>query len=233
MSSNISSKDKLDFELQRRTFRDETEKKILGDLVCFNTSQFCPECSQLIDIEALSLDNKNIKKDALWAKCPSCNKYILPQFSVKLGNDLNLNNDEDCVKVTRFVLHSPYELKVKLKETIDKDGCQFLEVEKFKMKYPSLFWSCIWYFKLNKIDFEIMLPYESNIFKYKEKNLNNFINSNLNSKIIKTKISDKKDNNLNLEKNNYKRTKKNKSKMIEQNVFSFYYIKNKYYKYYY
>ena len=144
MSSNISSKDKLDFELQRRTFRDETEKKILGDLVCFNTSQFCPECSQLIDIEALSLDNKNIKKDALWAKCPSCNKYILPQFSVKLGNDLNLNDDEDCVKITRFVLHSPYELKVKLKETIDKDGCQFLEIDKFKMKYPSLFWSCIW-----------------------------------------------------------------------------------------
>ena len=232
MASNISSKDKLDFELQRRTFRDETEKNILGDLVCFNTSQYCPECAKLIDIEALSLDHKNMKKDALWAKCPSCNKYILPQFSVKLGNDLNLNNDEDCVKVTRFVLHSPYELKVKLKETIDKDGCQFLEVEKFKMKYPSLFWSCIWYFKLNKIDFEIMLPYESNIFKYKEKNLNNFINSNLNSKIIKTKISDKKDNNLNLEKNNYKRIKKNKSKMIEQNVFSFYYIKNKYYKYY-
>ena len=231
MSSNISSKDKLDFELQRRTFRDETEKKILGDLVCFNTSQFCPECSQLIDIEALSLDNKNIKKDALWAKCPSCNKYILPQFSVKLGNDLNLNDDEDCVKITRFVLHSPYELKVKLKETIDKDGCQFLEIDKFKMKYPSLFWSCIWYFKLYKIDFEIMLPYESNIFKYTEKNLNNFKNSNLNSKVIKSKISEGKDN-LKVKKNNYKKIKKNKANLIEQNVFSFYYIKNKYYRYY-
>ena len=38
------------------------------------------------------------------------------------------------------------------------------------MKYPSLFWSCIWYFKLNKIDYEIMLPYEANIFKSKTNN---------------------------------------------------------------
>ena len=123
MSSSLSSKNKLDFELQRRTFRDETEKKILGDLVSFNTSTICPECTKIIDIEQICLDHKNMRKDALWAKCPLCNKYILPQFSVKLGNNVNLINGDDCVKVTRFVLHSPYELKVKIKETIDKDGC--------------------------------------------------------------------------------------------------------------
>ena len=230
MLSSISSKTQSDQVLQRRTFRDETEKQILGDLVSFNTSQLCPECIKIIDIEALSMDHKNMRKDSLWAKCPSCNKYILPQFSVKLGNSLNSKNEDDCVKVTRFILHSPYELKVKLKETIDRDGCQFLEVEKFKMKYPSLFWSCIWYFKLNKIDYEIMLPYEANIFKSKTNNYNNFVNYNIDSKVIKNQVLNKTEK-LYLF-NNYKTNVKYQNNLIIQNIFSFFYTKNKYHKYY-
>ena len=70
MATSISSKDNIQLKLQRRTFRDETEKNILGDLVSFNTSISCPECMKLIDIEALSIDHKNMKKDSLWAKCP-------------------------------------------------------------------------------------------------------------------------------------------------------------------
>ena len=231
MTSSISSKDKLEINLQRRTFRDSTEKKILGDLVCFNKSQSCPECLKLIDIETLSLDHKNMRKDSLWAKCPSCNKYILPQFSVKLGNDMNLENNEDSVKITRFVLHSPYELKVKLKETICKDGCQFLEIEKFKMNYPSLFWSCIWYFKMNKIDYEIMLPYESNIFKAKANNINNFININIYAKVIKHELPKKCDN-FNKVNKKYKKICKYTNNLLIQNIFSFHYIKNKYHRYY-
>ena len=230
MATSMSSKEKSELKLQRRTFRDETERKILGDLVSFNTSQLCPECLKVIDIEALSIAHKNMKKDALWAKCPLCNKYILPQFSVTLGSNVNLKSDDESVKLTRFPLHSPYELKVKLKETIDKDGCQFLEVEKFKMKYPSLFWSCIWFFKLNKIDYEIMLPYEANIFKSKGNNTNNFINNNIYSKIIKNKNLDIKEN-QNKIKNIYPKCKKYEN-IIIQNVSSFFYIKNKFRKYY-
>ena len=231
MASSISSKNKMNINLQRRTFRDETEKNILGDLVTFNTSQICPECLKIIDIEVLSMDYKNMRKDALWAKCPLCNKYILPQFSVQLGNSLNLGNDEDCIKVTRFILHSPYELKVKLRETIDKDRYQFLEVEKFKMNFPSLFWSCIWYFKLNKIDYEFMLPYETNIFKSKSNNLYSFMNVNINSKVIKNKSVDIV-NKYNKSNNKYREIKKYDYNIIIQNLYSFYYINNKYHKYY-
>ena len=125
-----------------------------------------------------------MKKDTLWAQCPLCNKYILPRLTVKLGNDIGLV--EESSKTTKFILHSPYELKVNLKESIDKKGSQFLEVEKFKMKYPSLFWSCIWYFRLLKIDYDIMLPYESNIFSnQKENRFQININSNINSDKIK------------------------------------------------
>ncbi len=231
MTSSISSKDKSGINLQRRTFRDETEKNILGDYVCFNTSQLCPECLKIIDIETISMDHKNMKKDALWAKCPYCNKYILPHFSVQLGSSLNAENSEESFKVTRFILHSPYELKVKLRETIYKDKCQFLEVEKFKMNYPSLFWSLIWYFKLNKIDYEFMLPYETNIFKSKSNNLYNFMNININSKIIKNKVL----NDIDMKSNSkikYKEAKKYNDNILIQNLYSFYYINNKYQKYY-
>ena len=102
MATSISSKDNIQLKLQRRTFRDETEKNILGDLVSFNTSISCPECMKLIDIEALSIDHKNMKKDSLWAKCPLCNKYILPQVSVQLGTSMNLKSDDENVKYYNY-----------------------------------------------------------------------------------------------------------------------------------
>ena len=216
-------KNKYDLFLQRRTFRDETEKNILNDLVSFTTSQICPECGKEIDIESISLNYKNMKKDSLWAQCPLCNKYFLPRLTVKLGNDIN--TVEESTKITSFILHSPYEVKVNLKETIGKDSLQYLEIEKFKMKYPTLFWSCIWYFRLNKIDYEIMLPYESNIF-----------NQNSENKFCGINIIINKDENKENEKNiiNYKKIRKNKCykyDLIIQDALSFYYSNNKFYKY--
>ena len=228
-------KNKLNTELQKRTFRDETEINILSDIVTFKTTQLCPECGKIIDIETISLNYKNMKKDSLWAECPSCHKSILPRLTVILGNDINLGKNEENIKVTKFILHSPYELKVNLKETIDKNGCQLFDVEKFKMAYPSLFWSCIWYFRLNKIDFEIMLPYESNIFNNKNININKFNSEiNINSIINIDKNEENKENKENIRNNNkikLNKIKKYKYNNIIQDVFSFYYIKNKYYKF--
>ena len=99
------------------------------------------------------------------------------------------------------------------------------------MNYPSLFWSLIWYFKLNKIDYEFMLPYETNIFKSKSNNLYNFMNININSKIIKNKVL----NDIDMKSNSkikYKEAKKYNDNILIQNLYSFYYINNKYQKYY-
>jgi hypothetical protein len=189
----------------------------------------CPECGKDIDIENISMDYRKMKKDSLWAQCPLCEKYILPKLIVKLGNDVNCSKSQEGTKTTRFILHSPYELKVNLKESIDKNLYQFLDVDQFKMKYPSLFWSCIWYFRLNKIDYDIMLPYEYNIVKliihsnYYKTNINSIINNNA----IKEKASNKNKNNIK------KKSKKRKYRgiMIIQDVHSFYYINNKFYKY--
>ena len=222
--SSNSIKNKYDLYLQRRTFRDETEKNILSDLVSFTTNQICPECGKEIDIVYISLNYKNMKKDSLWAQCPLCNKYFLPRLTVKLGSDIN--TVEESAKVTSFILHSPYEVKVNLKETIDKDNLQYLEVEKFKMKYPTLFWSCIWYFKLNKIDYDIMLPYESNIFI---QNIENKLVKNINIIINNNENKENEKNNI-----NYQKRRKNKCykyDLVVQDALSFYYSNNKFHKY--
>ena len=221
-SLNINSKFTQDF--QRRIFRDENERNILGDLVTFKTNQMCPECGKEIDIENISLNYKNMKKDALWAPCPLCNKYILPRLTVKLGKDVNSLGESS--KTTNFILHSPYELKINLKEMIGKDGCQYLEVEKFKMKYPSLFWSCIWYFTLHKINYEIMLPYEANIFSIQKENYSqNVINSIINNDKIEEK------NKINKEHKKRQINKKYKFDLIMQNEISFYYTNKKFHKF--
>ena len=215
-------------EFQRRTFRDESEKNILGDLIIFKPNQICPECLKEIDIETISLNYKNMKKDSLWAQCPLCNKYILPRLTVILGNEVNL--DEESSKTTNFILHSPYELKVNLKETIGKDGFKYLEVEKFKMNYPSLFWSCIWYFSLLKIDYDIMLPYESNIFSAQKENYSqNSINSNINNEEIERQDKTSKKHKKAII---YKNTnKKYNCDLIIHNAISFYYSNKKFHKY--
>lgn len=232
-SLKIQSKD-YENKLERRVIRAENEKNIFGEFAIFQTTQICPECGKLIDIENISLDYKNMKKDSLWAQCKLCNKYILPQLTVQLGSNISSRYTEESRKITKFILHSPYELKLNLKESIDKEGSQFLEVEKFKMKYPSLFWSCIWYFRLYKLDIDIMLPYESSLFQLNiDGNNYNSYKENIISKIN----HDNKIEVFNIKENkNHIKSKKHKGKtkeydMIIQNVFSFYYIHNKFNKY--
>jgi hypothetical protein len=171
MNNNLFVKQKNN----KRTFHSKIEGFLLGDKVIFFSKQDCPECDREMDIVDISLNFKNMKKEIVWAKCPFCGKNIIPKLGVLLGSELNnkknLDSDNDhdnhgnnnnTSTYTKFILHSPYELKNNIKNIITKDGYSIFHLEHFKDKYPSLFWSCIWYFKINKIDFDIMLPYEWN-----------------------------------------------------------------------
>ena len=226
----LKSDDKSKFP--RRTFRGEDETNILGDSISFNYFQKCPDCNKLIDIENISKDYKKMKKEILWAKCPFCN-YIKPEVTVNFGNSISSKYSTfNCSKVETFTLYSPYELKNSLKDVIEKEKFHLLDIDKFKMKFPNLFWSCIWYFHLYNLDFNIMLPYEVNIFKSKT-NYNGINMHLLNSKIApKVKknyeqITEKNNIIINKAKNN-----NNKNTFIMQNVNSFSYIKNIYFDYF-
>ena len=230
----IKSNDKENFP--RRTFRTEDETNILGDYISFNYIQKCPDCNKLIDIENICREHKKMKKDLYWAKCPFCN-YIKPEIIVNFGNSMTSKNlYVPCSKSETFTLCSPYELKNSLKEIIDKEKFHLLDIDKFKMKFPNLFWSCIWYFHLYDLDFNIMLPYEVNIFKQKSNpngiNLH-YINSKIYPKFKKNyddieinenKIIINNNKNINLNENN--------NLFIIQNIFSFCIINNICYDYF-
>ena len=87
--------------------------------------------------------------------------------------------------------------------------------EFFKQEYPSLFWSCIWYFKLYKISYDIFLPYEWNIsqtlFNHEE-----YIPTNIESNInIRNSINEI---DINSNKNIRKKKKIKKRKYLNDNL---------------
>ena len=214
-NSDIIAKQK---KHQKRTFHSIKEGNLFGDKVTFHSKQPCPECDKILDIIDISLNFKYTNKDIFWAKCPFCGKDIIPKLRVSLGYKiLNKNKDSgfNTDKSTIFILHSPYELKNNIRNIINKDGLKLFHLEDFKDKYPSLFWSCVWYFKLSKIDLDIILPYEytgiqdwNNPQKSLPINLVSVIKSNNETK-----------NKLN-EINISKKTKKIKNKNVKIKKFS-------------
>ena len=236
---------------QKRTFHSLKEGTILGDKVIFFSKQPCLECEKEIDIIELSRNFKNMKKEMFWIKCPFCGKDIIPKINVVLGNEINNlnennidNNNINTSKYTTFVLHSPYELKNNIKNIIKKDGFKIFNLEIFKAKYPSLFWSCVWYFKMIKINIDIILPYE-----YKSVQDMDIIKLSLPNNIlslVKTEMDKKnKNDGNNGNKINIKKSKKNKNnkkdeikkystdKLLIHNAISFQIDDNNYIKYLY
>ena len=214
VNSDIISKKKS----QKRTFHSLKEGNLFGDKVIFYSKQPCPECDKEIDIIDISLNFKSMKKEMFWAQCPFCEKDIIPKLGVILGSEIvnkNNNNDYNTSKYTKFILHSPYELKNNIRNIINKDGFKLFHLEYFKENYPSLFWSCVWYFKINRIDLDIILPYENNSVQ-DWNNLQKSIPNNINAS-TKENIEKENEKNMNIiHLKNEKKIKKNKKVNIKK-----------------
>ena len=227
---NIKDNEKSYFH--RRTFKTENEKNILGDSINFNYKQECPECNTILNIEKISNEYKKTNKELLWAKCHKCGNTILPKMNVSLGAAIpNIS----CFKKVQFTLHSPYNLKNTIKDIVDKQ--KFLNIDTFKANFPNEFWSCIWYFSLYNLDYDIILPYEENIFKSNTnftKGINlNYINSCISHNIKNNTVEI---NNEKINKNENKINENNiveyKKKYVIQKIYCFFYMKNFCFDYY-
>jgi hypothetical protein len=103
----------------------------------------------------------------MWISCDN-NHYNLPKIGIKFGKELNTQGNyfgiEGKTSTTdEVVLHSPYNIKVNVKNGILREYGTHLDVNNFKMQFTPLFWNCVWYFAINKLDYEFFLPYEDNI----------------------------------------------------------------------
>ncbi len=171
----IKNKDELFFHsydpplsFRKRTIKNKCEKKVLTSQVQFYKFDQCIECQNLINLYDLCINYTNIKNDVMWVSCDNghCN---LPKIMVRFGKELNTQGNffgiEGKTSTTdEVVLHSPYNIKVNVKNGILREYGTKLDINNFKMQFTPLFWNCIWYFAINKLDYEFFLPYE-NIIK--------------------------------------------------------------------
>ena len=63
------------------------------------------------------------------------------------------------------ILYSPFTLKNNYKSTILKNYNIKLDVESLMKNYKDIFWNSLWYFKLNNLEYDFMLPYEQSCYE--------------------------------------------------------------------
>ena len=196
---------------RKRTLKSKYFKNILTEDILFYAFDACMgmDCQNEINLFSASQNYKEMARDLIWAKCPKCNEYLLPKLTVQFGKEVNINgtlkygtSKYDCV-----VLFSPLSLKENYNNSLLKDYGIKLDVEELLEKYSTTFWNTLWYFKLNNLDYDFMLPYEHNMDEILF-NLNQEItttelyklNQKLNQNINKDNI-DNKENKNDLENN--------------------------------
>ena len=154
---------KTDF--RKRVFRTKYYKDIMSEDIIFYAFDCCTKCNNDINIESISQDYKNMGRDTQWAKCIRCNEKILPKLSFQFGREVNKSGDMriNTSYLDSAILHSPFTLKNNYKTTVLKNNNTKLEVESFMKNYRDIFWDSLWYFKLNKLEYDFMLPYAQSI----------------------------------------------------------------------
>ena len=152
---------------RKRTLKSKYFKKILTEDILFYAFDACMnmDCQNEINLFEISQNYKEMARDLIWAKCPKCNEFLLPKLTVKFGKDVNVNatmkystSKYDCV-----VLFSPLSLKENYNNSLLKDYGIKLDVEELLEKYSTIFWNTLWYFKINNLEYDFILPYEHNM----------------------------------------------------------------------
>ena len=152
-------------DFRKRVFRTKYYKDIMSEDIIFYAFDCCTKCNNDINIESISQDYKNMGRDTQWAKCIRCNEKILPKLSFQFGREVNKSGDMriNTSYLDSAILHSPFTLKNNYKTTVLKNNNTKLEVESFMKNYRDIFWDSLWYFKLNKLEYDFMLPYAQSI----------------------------------------------------------------------
>ena len=151
---------------RKRTFKSKYYGNILFDDIIIYAFDTCINCQKDVNLETLSLNYKDMNRELMWTKCPNCGENILPKITIQYGTEINrsgklkVNTSKNDVSV----LFSPYFLKVNNNSLLRKFGIK-LDVEELMLKYNTIFWNSVWYFKLNNLDFDFMLPYQQYLDK--------------------------------------------------------------------
>jgi hypothetical protein len=154
------------FHFKKRAFRTKDSKYILSEDIIFMAFDNCPRCKKEIDLEQKSKDFKSMGRDLRWVKCEdsNCGLNFLPKLTLEIGKEINKNG---CMTINTcnldsVPLYTPYTLKNNYKTTVLKKYNIKLDLEDYIKNYKEIFWDSLWYFKLNNLEYDFMLPYEEN-----------------------------------------------------------------------
>ena len=164
MEFNESIKSRKKF--RKRTIRSIYDTQILDQKVSFLMEENCNECDKKINMLDFMINLNEVNDDLLWARCPYCPCKYLPKLKVVFGIENNKNNRliSTTSIVDSVVLYSPKTLNYNMFDSAKNN--YNINVEDFKSTYNPFFWNIIWYFKMKKLPFDFILPYEDNIFYY-------------------------------------------------------------------
>ena len=151
---------------RKRTIRSIYDTLVLDQKVTFLMEENCNECDQKINMNDFIYSLKEINDDLLWAKCPNCRGKYLPKLKVVFGSENNKNNRliSTTSIVDSVILYSPKTLNYNMFDNGKNNNN--INIEEYKSNYNPFFWNIIWYFKMKKLPFDFILPYEDNIFYY-------------------------------------------------------------------
>ena len=182
--SSMSLKFNKTYEKKRtRTFLNDDDKpSLINELLKFEAVFPCIDCMEEINLFTLCQNFEGIKNDVLWAPCKK-GHYNLPKIKIIFGNEyFPLNATKHPNKSTSIindiVLHSPYNLKINIKNAMKNKYGTKLDVDKFKSDFCALFWNFIWYCNIYGLDYHILLPYRNKIEQIRTNKI--VINHNLN-----------------------------------------------------
>ena len=147
----------------KRTFRSKYYPTILTENIKFYGFDTCIVCQKDINLEIISKDLKKMNRDLTWTNCPNpeCQTPILPKLTVQFGEEINKSGEmktNTCIYDT-VVLFSPYVLKNNYNSSFSRNVGVKLDVHELMMKYSSIFWNSLWYFKINGLEYDFMQPY--------------------------------------------------------------------------
>jgi hypothetical protein len=97
----------------------------------------------------------------------------LPKIKVRFGTELLRDKYFKTSSADEIVVHSPYNLKINIKDAVMNNYGTRLNILDFKVHFKPLFWNFIWYCKIHDLDYNILLPYLKDIEEYQKINFNN------------------------------------------------------------
>ena len=135
--------------LKRGLYSHNNEKEIID----FGQKSMCPYCKVLNQINYCDLLKQEGEVHGVLLECGNCKKSFSPRLKVSIDDNI----------IENFGLMSCFDMLelIKNEYMTDKNFC--IDVKNFHYNSPDLFWSSVFYFSQNDLNFDFLTPYLKDI----------------------------------------------------------------------